>query len=141
MVIVEKISKSAGGVVLNSRNEVLVVSQNGDSWSLPKGHIDEGETALVAAKREILEETGISKLEFIGELGTYKRYRIGINGQGEDSSELKQITVFLFKTKQQNLKPLDKDNPEALWIDKEKVAEFLTHPKDKEFFLRIKGKI
>ena len=44
-----KKSFSAGGVVLNTQNEVLVVSQHGDSWSLPKGHIDQGEDALTAA--------------------------------------------------------------------------------------------
>ena len=33
----------------------MVVNQNHDSWSLPKGHIDEGEDKLTAAKREIFE--------------------------------------------------------------------------------------
>ena len=32
----------------------------GPLWELPAGRIDEGESALVAAKRELLEETGIS---------------------------------------------------------------------------------
>ena len=46
-----KITKSAGGVVLNINKDVLIVNQNYDSWSLPKGHIDPGETAFEAAKR------------------------------------------------------------------------------------------
>ncbi len=46
-----KKTHSAGGVVTNGEGEVLVVSQRGTSWSLPKGHIDAGENALVAAKR------------------------------------------------------------------------------------------
>ena len=29
-----------------------------DDWSLPKGKVDPGETAPVAAVREVLEETG-----------------------------------------------------------------------------------
>ena len=53
-----KHTQSAGGVVLNKKGEVLVVSQRGTSWSLPKGHIDKGEDALGAAKREIYEESG-----------------------------------------------------------------------------------
>lgn len=57
-----KKSFSAGGVVLNSKNEILVVSQvspNSISWSLPKGHINENESVFDAAKREIKEETGL----------------------------------------------------------------------------------
>jgi len=61
---------SAGGVVTNNQGKVLVVSQRGTSWSLPKGHIDPGESALAAAKREIYEESGIRDLELIRELGT-----------------------------------------------------------------------
>ena len=72
-----KKTHSAGGVVTNQEGKVLVVSQHGTSWSLPKGHIDPGETALAAARREIYEESGIRDLEFVRELGTYERYRIG----------------------------------------------------------------
>ncbi|MBI4120361.1 MAG: NUDIX domain-containing protein [Parcubacteria group bacterium] len=51
-----KHTKSAGGVVVNNDGQILVVSQKGTSWSLPKGHIDEREDVLTAAKREIHEE-------------------------------------------------------------------------------------
>lgn len=56
---------SAGGVVVDvparrvaligrlDRNETLL-------WSLPKGHIEDGETAEQTAVREVQEETGIS---------------------------------------------------------------------------------
>ena len=49
----QRITKSAAGIVLNVDKKILIVNQNYDSWSLPKGHIDSGETALEAAKREI----------------------------------------------------------------------------------------
>ena len=127
---------TAGGVVLNGRGDVLVVNQRGNSWSLPKGHIDPGEDDLAAARREIAEESGITELEFIRPLGTYSRHRIGKNG-GEDTSELKTMRFFLFRTKQENLAPTDADNPEARWIPREKVSELLTHPKDREFFNSI----
>ena len=135
-------TKTAGGVVLNSQGRVLIVNQNGTSWSLPKGHIDEGEDALQAAKREIEEESGINpkSLVLVKELGTYSRYKIGKNG-GEDKSELKKITMFLFKSSQNELKPIDPENPEARWVEKEKVADLLTHQKDKEFFLGVKQSI
>jgi 8-oxo-dGTP pyrophosphatase MutT (NUDIX family) len=124
---------SAGGVVTNDEGEVLVVSQHGTSWSLPKGHIDPGEDALVAAKREIYEESGIRDLEFVRELGTYERNKIGVDG-GDDPSELKVITMFLFRTGEKSLRPVDPENPEARWVGKSKVAALLTHEKDREFF-------
>ena len=54
-----KQTESAGGVVVNLKGEILVVSQHGKSWSLPKGHLDPGEDALSAAQREVYEESGI----------------------------------------------------------------------------------
>src|SRR3990167_7325349 len=90
-------TESAGGVVLNPRGEVLVVNQNGNSWSLPKGHIDPGESARGAAQREILEESGVDGLTYLDDLGSYERYRIGKEGS-DDLTELKTIHLFLFKT-------------------------------------------
>ena len=131
------VTRSAGGVVTNGDGKILVVSQHGTSWSLPKGHIDPGEDALTAAKREIQEESGIAELQLIRELGSYQRYKIGAQG-GEDTSELKTITMFLFQTAQKSLRPIDPDNPEARWVPKSEVAALLTHPKDKEFFLNLR---
>ena len=129
-----KYTRSAGGIVLNKNGNVLVVSQRGKSWSLPKGHIEEGETAIDAAKREIEEETGITEMEFVKELGSYQRYRISPDG-GEDTTEVKTIIMFLFRTSQDDLKPKDEENPEAVWMKKEDVAKILTHERDKQFFL------
>ncbi len=131
---------SAGGVVTNKKGQILVVNQNWNSWSLPKGHIDKGEEKLEAAIREIYEESGIRKLTFVSELPTYERYKISLDG-GDDKSELKVIYMFLFTTNEEELKPVDPDNPEARWVEKDEVATLLTHEKDKEFFLSIKNTI
>jgi len=122
--------------VLNARGKVLVVSQKGTSWSLPKGHIDPGEDAFAAAKREIYEESGITNLTLVRELGSYKRYKISLDG-GDDTSEFKTIHMFLFITDQEKLQPIDPENPEARWLKKSEVANLLTHQKDKEFFLGV----
>jgi 8-oxo-dGTP pyrophosphatase MutT (NUDIX family) len=128
-----KRTESAGGVVINRRGEILVVSQHGTSWSLPKGRIEAGEDRLAAARREIYEEAGITELELLEELGSYTRFRL--NGAEEDTSELKTIHMFLFRTEQNDLAPVDPDNPEARWVERGEVAELLTHPKDREFYL------
>jgi ADP-ribose pyrophosphatase YjhB (NUDIX family) len=126
-------STSGGGVVLNKDGDVLVVSQSGTSWSLPKGRVDAGEDPLAAAKREIYEESGVIDLAYVKELGSYERFAIGLNG-GEDSSRLKTIVMFMFTTKQMLLNPVDPANPEARWVPQDQVEALLTHPKDKEFF-------
>jgi len=131
---------SAGGVVVNAHGHVLVVNQRGNSWSLPKGHVDEGEDVLSAARREIHEESGVNRLALVEELGSYERARIGKHG-GEDLSETKTLHFFLFTTDQMELAPLDKDNPEARWVPVDEAGELLTHPKDKAFFQRIRERV
>ena len=133
-------TESAGGIVLNNKDLVLVVSQYGTSWSLPKGHIEPGESKILAARREILEETGIKDLKLIKELGSYQRYKIGKDGK-DDTTELKTIFIFLFKTNENQINPIDQKNPKAKWVQKEKVADLLTHPKDSKFYFNVLGKI
>jgi ADP-ribose pyrophosphatase YjhB (NUDIX family) len=127
---------SAGGVVVNTRGEVLVVNQNEDSWSLPKGRLEPGETPQEAASREIREESGVSNLTFVKDLGSYERLTIGLYGIGE-SGQLKHLTFFLYTTDEMELSPEDPHNPEARWVKPLEVATLLTHPKDQDFFRGI----
>lgn len=49
-------------IVPNGNGEILMVKQHHESrdlWMLPGGGVEEGESTLEAAKREVLEETGI----------------------------------------------------------------------------------
>ena len=131
---------SAGGVVVNQRGQVLVVNQRGNSWSLPKGHVDPGETLEAAARREIYEESGLTQLELVGELGSYERARIGLHG-GEDSSEQKTLHFFLFRTGQETLSPVDPHHPEARWLEPDDVARWLTHPRDQAFFRSVRPRV
>lgn len=50
---------SAGGVVVRGETVLLISTQGGSRWQLPKGHLEEGETAEQAAVREVFEETGV----------------------------------------------------------------------------------
>lgn len=55
---------SAGGLVLDESHRGALIGRQDRRgrmvWSLPKGHIEDGETPEAAAVREIREETGIS---------------------------------------------------------------------------------
>jgi ADP-ribose pyrophosphatase YjhB (NUDIX family) len=132
-------SHSAGGVIIGPRGLIVVTNQDGVAWSLPKGRLEPGEDEQTAACREIEEETGLKHLEFAEKLGTYSRYKIGKDGKGEDKSIKKTITIFLYKTQQEELKPTDPAHPEARWVEPDKVADLLTHPKDKEFFISVQA--
>ena len=72
----------AGAVVFrkhDSRISYLVVSSSdGLNWVLPKGHIDPGETAEVAALRELQEEAGVLG-EIVAPLSTQQFIKRGAN--------------------------------------------------------------
>ncbi len=133
-------TQSAGGIILNVRGEVALVKSGPDFWGFPKGHIDPGEDAITAARREITEETGLTEMEMIKELPLYTRYK-GLPDGGDDTSESKEMHLFLFTTTQEKLEPQDDFNPEARWVSTDEVEALLTHPKDKEFFASIKDSL
>jgi 8-oxo-dGTP pyrophosphatase MutT (NUDIX family) len=67
---------SAGGIVLDRRGDDASVALIGRIdrrgrllWSLPKGHLEEGESPEAAAVREVAEETGITG-EVVAPLGS-----------------------------------------------------------------------
>ncbi|HUO50121.1 MAG TPA: NUDIX domain-containing protein [Candidatus Paceibacterota bacterium] len=129
-----KKTESAGGIILNVRQEIALVTNGpGDWWGFPKGHIDPGEDAFTAALREIEEETGLSELQYMRDLGFYERYR-ATPGGGDDTSELKKIFMFLFSTTQEELVPQDSFNPQAMWATPDEVVKLLNHGRDREFF-------
>ncbi len=65
---------AAGGIVKRD-GELLFIFRN-ETWDLPKGKIDKGETAEAAALREVEEECGISDLRIVKKLpSTFHVYR------------------------------------------------------------------
>ena len=71
---------TAGGIVFrrtkDSKLEILLVQDAKDRWTIPKGHIEEGETAKETAEREVREETGLKKMKVYYWLGKiHFRYR------------------------------------------------------------------
>jgi len=71
---------TAGGIVFrrdkDNAVEILLIQDAKDRWTIPKGHIEEGETAQQTAKREIGEEAGLKQVDVLGWLGKiHFRYR------------------------------------------------------------------
>ncbi len=125
---------SAGGIVVNPKGEIVLVKQGGVSWSFPKGHLETDETPLEAAKREILEETGIKDLALEKELESYIRTSDVYTPDGIVVAN-KKITLFVFRTTQEELFTEDEVTSEIKWVHKSLVPIILTHPKDKAFYI------
>ena len=53
---------AAGGLVQNSKGEILLIYRRG-FWDLPKGKLDPGELIPECAVREVQEETGLTTIE------------------------------------------------------------------------------
>lgn len=72
---------SAGGVVFRIESGqplYLLIRDSYENWGFPKGHLEGGERAEDAARREVGEETGLSNLTVRGSIDTidwYFRFR------------------------------------------------------------------
>ena len=71
--VIAQFHKSCGVLVYrdeNSVREYLLALQLGDNWSIPKGHMEAGETEEETALRELFEETGLTAVLDAGKQAT-----------------------------------------------------------------------
>jgi ADP-ribose pyrophosphatase YjhB (NUDIX family) len=71
---------TSGGVVFRrtkeGKVEILLIQDAKNRWTIPKGHVEEGEEPRQTAEREIREETGLQDMEVLYWLGKVNfRYR------------------------------------------------------------------
>ncbi|HXV87132.1 MAG TPA: NUDIX domain-containing protein, partial [Gemmatimonadales bacterium] len=52
--------------------KVLLILDGHGNWGFPKGHVERREAQVDAARREVLEETGLEQLQLVQELGTLR---------------------------------------------------------------------
>lgn len=66
-----------GCALFNAEGRVFAGKRVDDAaghWQMPQGGIDPGETPLVAALRELKEETGTDRAEILSDLGRWLQY-------------------------------------------------------------------
>lgn len=65
---------TSGGIIFRFTKdekdiEILLIQDSKERWTIPKGHIEPGETAKMTARREIEEETGLKNVAVLSWLG------------------------------------------------------------------------
>jgi len=140
---------SAGGIVVKD-NKVLVTQHSGHKgWDFPKGHIELGESAEIAALREVEEETGV-KGEIIERVGDTKYFyyedgphsapkKIGAS-RGKEKV-LKTVIFFLMKYIGEGEATTADEVSAIVWLEPSKVEHKLTFKDTKVLWNKVKFKI
>ena len=124
---------SAGGLVVDLDGAVPLGALIGRTdklgrllWSLPKGHIEQGETAEQAAVREVEEETGISG-EIMGELGTIDFWFVA------DGRRIhKTVRHYLLRATGGELSDADVEVTEVAWVPLPQISGRLAYSDERD---------
>lgn len=69
--------RCVGIMLLDPANRVFVGQRHdtrAEAWQMPQGGIDKGENVLEAARRELLEEVGTNRADFLKESALWRSY-------------------------------------------------------------------
>lgn len=120
---------SAGGVIIGQVKNaltVLLLRDQKNKWTFPKGLIEQGEEVVTCAKREIAEEVGLVEVFFLAPLLPVKyKYRW--------DSELVNKTVYYFLFRGATDKPLTPQAEEGIqevqWFPFEQARKIIGYKK------------
>ena len=122
---------SAGGVCvrrMRGRDFVAAIRvKDGKVLALPKGNIDDGETAAEAARREVREEAGVDG-DVAGKLGDVKYWYVRRGG----TRVFKVVSFFLLSYRSGSVEDHDHEVDGAEWIPLEDAERLLRYKGEKQ---------
>ena len=126
---------SAGGLVVDTETSRAAVIGRLDRrgrlmWSLPKGHIEHGETAEQAAVREVAEETGINAM-VVATLGSIEYWFLA-----EGRRVHKTVHHFLLRALGGELSDADGEVTEVAWVPLPDLEQWLAHADERRLVRR-----
>jgi 8-oxo-dGTP diphosphatase len=125
---------SAGGVAfreIDGRLEIAIILTHPERrWQLPKGMIDEGETAEQSALREVREEAGI-EAEVIAPLDRTEYWFVAARN-GVRSRFHKHVHWFLMKYLSGDVADHDHEVAEARWVGVNEALKMLVFKNERE---------
>lgn len=132
------VRNGAGGVILRMENKKVLVGlvriDGFKDYILPKGGTESGEKPIDTAVREIGEETGITGLNLLVDLGIYERLTYKKNYWS-------RMQYYLFVTKQKNGQATDPfESYEIEWFDIDNLPPMFW-PEQKELIEENREKI
>jgi 8-oxo-dGTP pyrophosphatase MutT (NUDIX family) len=128
---------TAGGVVfrrVDDRIEILMIQDRMGRWTIPKGHVEEGESLEQTALREVAEETGLTQFR-LGE----KLDKLHFFYRKEGKLIFMTTFVFLMEAlgDTDNVIPEDSEGiVDAKWFDSEKALTLIEY-RDTEKLFRL----
>ena len=127
--------KSCGAIVyrrFHGNTEILLIRHiKSGYWSFPKGHVENGETEVETATREIKEETNIDVL-----IDSGFRETVSFSPRRDTS---KTVVYFVAKALNNDTKPQLEEISEIRWVEIGQAASHLTYDNDKLIVSKAKA--
>lgn len=121
---------SAGAVVYRcikgKLRFLLIKNKRSSNWGFPKGHLEKGETKYDAARREVLEETGLHIKIHLGFEGVSK-YTLRNNVD-------KKVSIFVATTDDLRTTIQEEEIDDYRWLAYDQALGHLTFENDKKIF-------